>query len=234
MAAIPADRYGEGLNIAFDYDPTTYTPVAGDRVTLLADRKVGPLSRIGDPFEVGEVISVRNALSEVVVRTDALHDRIDRIAGEQVTYGLGVFGPGNKVYQYHPATAARHDGTTTGVKTIVVSTSDTVKITVEGGSPQTIVLTAGVGVAMATISDEINATLTGAHTEVDAAGNINLVCDDIFKTVEVAAVAHDAYTLLGWTVAVYTPTAPSHDPCVASMMILVGGAKDAVVETLEE
>ena len=234
MCATPADRYGEGLNIAFDYDPAVWTPKEGDRCKLAANRMAAPLDTIGDPLELGEIISVRNSLSEVTVRTDALHDRIDRIAGEAVTFGLGVFGPGNKVYQYTPAAAARHDGTTTGVKTVVVDTSDKVKIAVGGGSPQTITLTPGVGRAMQSIADEINATLVGAHCEVDSAGNINPVCDDIFKTLEIQAVTHDAYTLLGWTAAVYTPDAPSHDPCVASMMILVGGAKDAAVETLEE
>ncbi len=240
MSAIPADRYGEGLNLAFDYDPTVYTPVVGDRVRIAAARKVEGLTQIGDPNEIGEVISIRDSLSEVVVRVDGIHDipaddSKARIAGESVSAGPGVFGPGNKVYQYQPATAARHDGTTTGVKTIVVDTSDTVKIAVGGGSPQTITLTAGVGVTMAAISDEINAALTGAHTEVDSGGHIDLVCDDIFKTVEVVAVADGAYTLLGWTAGVYTPTAPNCDPSLCDhVMILVGGAKDAAIETLEE
>jgi hypothetical protein len=234
MSHTPADRYGTGLNLTFNYDPVVFTPVIGDRVKIVANRKVGPLDKIGDPLELpGEIIDVRDALSEVTIRLDALHNRQDRIAGEAVSIGRGVFGPGNKIYQYTPAAPARHDGTTTGPKTVTVDVDDTIKITVEGTAAQTIVITAGVGLTFAAIAEEVNATLTGAHLEVDAAGNVNLVCDDIFKTVEVGAVATDAYTLLGWTAAVYKPDAPSHDPCVATQLIIVGGAKDAAIETLE-
>lgn len=231
--ATPAERYGEGLNITFDYDDAA-VPAIGDRVEITSNRKVRPITQIGSPNEIGVCIDVRNALMECTVMTDFTYNRQDRVAGEAVVAGPCVFGPGNKVYQYVPATRARHDGTTTGPKTVVVDTDDTIKVAIGGGSPQTIVITAGVGLTFAAIAEEVNATLTDAHLEVDVAGHMNVVCDDIFKSVEVATVATDAYTLLGWTEAVYTPTAPNYDPSLCESMVVVGGAKDALVETLEE
>ena len=219
--ATPAIRPGEGLNISFDYDTE---PAIGDRVEIIAGRKVQPISMIGSPNEIGEVLSVRNALKECVVRTDFLINRQDRIAGEELVPGPCVFGPGNKVYQYIPATPARHAGNTTGPKTVVESTSDAIKLTLEGDSPQTIVITAGVGLTFAAIAAEVNETLEGMRLVVDASGHMVVEAKDIFKTIEVATVANDAYSLLGWTEAVYKPSAPSHDPSLAESMVVVGGA----------
>jgi len=226
-----ANRYGKGLNIDFDYD---VEPAIGDRLEISSSgRKAQALTERGGTRELGECIDVNKALKECTVRIDAIHNRIDRIAGEAVVPGLGFFGPQSRVYQYVPAAPARHDGTTTGPKTVTVDVDDTIKVKIEGGSSQTIVITAGENLTFAAIAAEVNATLTDMHLEVDAAGHMNLVADDIFRSVEVEAVATDAYTLLGWTAAVYEPTTPNHDPHFKPVQIIVGGAEGAAIETLE-
>jgi hypothetical protein len=233
MTAIPAERQsGPTFNLAFDYDPLA-APAEGDRVEIYGSRKVRPITQIGGPCEIGECIAVRQSLVECTVRVDGSVTRLGRIAGEAVVAGRGVFGPGNKVYQYHPATPAKHIGTAVGPATVVAATSDAIKIRIEEGAFQTITLTAGVNRTFAAIAAEVNPQLTDLHLEVDADGHLNPVANRIDRAIEIAAVTHDAYTLFGWTAGVYNPTTPSHDPAV-TCFILVGAAKDSAIETLEE
>lgn len=234
MAASPGYRVNTGsLDIAFDYDPLVFTPAVGDRVEIAANRKVVPVSTVGSLKQVGTVLSVRDSLTECVVRVKGQANRQDRIAGETVTVGQFVYGPGGKVWQYTPAVPARHDGTTTGPKTVVLDTSDKIKLKIEGGTSQTITLTAGANLTFAAIAQEINTTLTDMTVVVDSGGHLDILANDIFKSVEVETVANNAYTLLGWTAAVYKPTAPSHDPSAVNGLILVGGDADAAVEVIE-
>lgn len=227
-----APRNADGLLfLTFDYD---VEPAVGDYVKIVADRKVAVVTQAGDPCEVGRVINVRNSLKECTVATRHNWSKQDRIAGEAVTVGRFVDGPGNKVYQYTSASPASFVGSTVGPKTVTVSTDDAIKLTLENGADQTITITAGTNLTFAAIAAEINLTLVGMKAFVDAAGHLGVVANEIGKAITVGAVTHDAYTLLGWTAGIKAPTNSSHDPNACRGLIIVGGAKDAAVETLED
>ena len=101
--ATPAERYNPdgGLNIAFDYD---VEPSVGDRVKIASGRKVAALTSVGDPLEIGEVLSVRNALKECVVRVKYNGNRQDRLSGDALPIGPFVWGPGSKAHPFDPET----------------------------------------------------------------------------------------------------------------------------------
>ncbi len=221
-------RMPSPLTVGFDYSG----PIAdGQEMQIAADRTA--VKYAGGAY-LGRVYSFDAGAMKCVLVVPYVWNRDDRIAGEALDPGYFAVGSDGKAYQYIPAAPARHDGTTTGPKTVTVDADDTIKLKIEGGSSQTIVITAGVGLTFAAIAEEVNATLTDMHLEVDAAGNLNIVADDIFKSVEVEAVATDAYTLLGWTAGVYKPTAPSHDPMQKRGVILKAALVGAAVETLED
>lgn len=220
-----------GLFVAFQYNGTV---AAGDQVEIAANRKVQRLTSIGSMKRIGSVETVRASLTECVVRMRGRRNVPDAVAGaDGLVIGEFVYGPDNKVHQYTPAAPARHDGTATGPKTVVLDTSDKVKVKLVNGSSQTVTLTAGVDVTFAAIAAELNTGLTGITAEVDLAGHLNLVADQIFEGIEIEAVTHDAYTLLGWTAGIYAPISPSHDPRAVDGMILVGGDQDDAIEVLE-
>jgi hypothetical protein len=211
-----------------------YTGVVADG-DALTPNGTGGVRRLVDPSEpyVGQVYTFETGIKELVAVVPHNYHRNVRIAGAAVVPGKFVWGLGSTVKQYSPAIPARHDGTTTGPKTVVLDTSDKVKVKLQYGSSQTVTLTAGVGLTFAAIAEELNAGLTGITAEVDAAGNLNLVADEIWKSIEVEAVTHDAYTLLGWTAAVYPPSAPSHDASAVGGIILTAGDQGDPVVTLE-
>jgi hypothetical protein len=230
MATAANRRIPEGLKIAFDYDTE---PAIGDMVELTGSRHVQALTLAGRHKCVGEVIGVRSALSECTVATKFQRNLITRIAGETVTAGPFVFGVDSKVYQYSPGSVAVVTGSTTGAKTYVLNTSDKVKINYNNEGSQTFTITAGVGVTMATVATEVNATAVGFTCSVDADGHFVLTGDEIGKPLEIEAVSNDAYTLLGLTAAVTRCAGPSHDASLIAGLVVVGGAAAAAVETLE-
>lgn len=226
--ATPAERTNhEILSIGFDY---SVEPAEGDVVEIIADRKVQKLTASGGSKRAGVVTGVRSSLLECTVATPFREDRIDRIAGEDVTIGPFVFGPANKVYQYTPGAVASVTGTTTGTKTVVQNTSDKVKINYQGS--QTFTLTAGAR-TMAETAAEINDTAEGFVASVNTGGNLVLTGLSIGVPLEVEAVSNDAYTLLGLTAAVTRAAGPSHDPSQIAGLIIVGGDEGDAVETLE-
>jgi len=224
-------RLPSPLTVSFDYSGDI---ADGDRMKIGADRTV---SRVTDPYDiyVGRVYGVEAGIGRCTLVVPYVWNRDDVVAGEaSMGPGYYVLGPDNKAFPYTQAKPARHDGTATGPKTVVVDTSDVIKLKIEGGSSQTITITAGVGLTFAAIAAEVNATLTDMHLEVDAAGHLNIVADDIFRSVEVEAVTHDAYTLLGWTAAVYKPTTPSHDPsCIKGVIVKGATLAGDLLEVLE-
>lgn len=230
MSADPGYRVDPDLKIAFDYLGTIEE---GDRVEITSDRKVQRVSSIGSATELGTVLTIRAALTECVVACEGQFNRQDRVAGETVVPGKFVYGPSNKVYQYTQAAPASFVGSTTGPKTVTVDTDDTIKVTLENGDAQTVVITAGTNLTFAAIAAELNASLVGITAFVDASGHIGLRADSIGKAITVGAVTHDAYTLLGWTAATYAPTNASHDPSTVKGLILVGGDADETVEVIE-
>lgn len=230
MATAANRRIPETLNVAFDYDTE---PAVGDLVEITGSRHVQELTLAGRHKCVGEVIGLRTDLTEATVATPYRRNRIDRIAGETVVAGPFVFGVDNKVYQYTPGAVATVTGSTTGVKTYVNDTSDKVKINYNNEGSQTFDITAGVGVAMATVVAEINAAAVGFTCSVDADGHFVITGDEIGKPIEIEAVSNDAYTLLGLSAAVTRCAGPSHDASLIAGMVVVGGAAAAAVETLE-
>lgn len=226
--ATPANRTNEhALFIAFDYD---VEPAAGDVLEIAASRKVQKLTSSGGSKRVGICGPVRSSLLECTVATPFRENRIDRIAGEDITIGPFVFGPTNKVYQYSPGAVAQVVGTATGAKTVVQNTSDKVKINYQGS--QTFTLTAGER-TMAQTAEEINATAAGFVASVDSTGHLVLTGLYIGVPLEVEAISNDAYTLLGLTAAVTRAAGPSHDPNQVAGLIIVGGDEGDAVETLE-
>jgi hypothetical protein len=230
MATAANRRIPETLNVAFDYDTE---PAVGDLVEITGSRHVQELTLAGRHKCVGEVIGLRTDLTEATVATPYRRNRIDRIAGETVVAGPFVFGVDNKVYQYTPGAVATVTGSTTGVKTYVNDTSDKVKINYNNEGSQTFDITAGVGVAMATVVAQINAAAVGFTCSVDADGHFVITGDEIGKPIEIEAVSNDAYTLLGLSAAVTRCAGPSHDASLIAGMVVVGGAAAAAVETLE-
>lgn len=148
--------------------------------------------------------------------------------------GPFVWGLDNTVMSYSSGSPAVVTGTTTGVHTVVVSTSDKLKIAYGvGGADQTITLTAGVGVSMATIAGEITTQADGFSASVSTTGHLVITGDDIWQPIEVKSVSNDAYTLLGLTPGITAATGPSHDPHCIGGLILSAGDDGDTVETLE-
>ena len=160
--------------------------------------------------------------------------RDDRVASGAVSVGPFVWGLDNTVISYSAGSPAVVTGTTTGVHTVVVSTSDTIKLAYGvNGADQTITLAAGVGVTMATIAGEINAQATGVTASVNSTGHLVITGNDIWKPIQIKAVANDAYTLLGLTAAITAARGPSNDPHCIGGLILTAGNDGDTVETLE-
>jgi hypothetical protein len=223
-------RIPSPLTVRFTY---TGTVADGDVLTIDAD---GTVRRLVDPSEpvVGQVYAFETLIKECTIVVPYNYHRDTRLAGETVVPGRFVWGLGNTVNQFTPAIPASFAGTTTGVHTVVVDTSDTVKLTLEYSAAQTIVITAGVGLTMAAIAAELNETLVGMTAYVDATGHLCVRADEIWKSITVETVATDAYTLLGWTATnVYTPSAPSHDASAVGGLILTAGDQGDAVGTLE-
>lgn len=218
------------LPIAFDYDTA---PTEGDLVEIISGRKIQKLTAGGLNKIVGDCGPIRSSLKEATINTRFRQNIPNRIAGEDVTIGPFVFGVDNKVYQYNPGAVATVTGSTTGVKTYVNDTSDKVKINYNNEGSQTFDITAGVGVAMATVAAEINETAVGFTAGVDGTGHFTLTGNEIGKPIQVEAVSNDAYTLLGLTAAVTRCAGPSHDACRIAGLIVVGGDEGDEVETLE-
>jgi hypothetical protein len=231
--ATPARRsIKETLNIGFDSDQAA-TINQGDYVALATGRKVVKVTSIADPLYVGRALTVRPETKEVVVVTRFKINR-SQVAGEDVVMGQMVVGPDNKVYQLNLPTPARHDGTTTGPKTVTAATDDAIKFTLQNDASQTITLAAGVNRTFASIAAEINAAIVGnVVAEVDAAGNLNLVATELGRSIQIETVTHHAYTLLGWTAAFYYPGYGNYPVSARTGLVVVGGAKDANVEVLE-
>jgi hypothetical protein len=222
-------RMPSPLTVRFPY---TGVVADGDVMTIDPDGTVRRLAKPSEPY-VGQVYSFETQIKECALVVPYNYHRDTRLAGEAVVPGYFVWGPNNTVLQYTPAKAARVDGTTTGPKTVVAATSDAVKVKLEYGASQTVTLTAGTNLTFTAIATELNAGLSGITAEVDAAGNLNLVADDMEQSIEVEAVTHDAYTLLGWTAGVYAPTAASHDPSAIGGLITTAGNAGVAVGTLE-
>lgn len=206
----------------------------GDRVKISAANTVALLTDPADSvYDVGEVTKHQADDLKCTVATPYRRLRDNRISGAAVPVGPFVFGAANAVFGYSPAAAARHDGTATGPVDVTLDTDDVVKVKINGAS-QTVQLSAGTDVTFETIAAELTAGLNGITAEVDADGNINLVCDELGKTIEVETVTHDAYTLLGWSEAIYYPTNASHDQAaIRGMAIKPATAAGQTVETLE-
>lgn len=230
MATAAKRQTSDMLSVAFNYDTE---PAEGSIVEITSARKVQALTASGRSKIVGEVGPVRSDLLECTIYTKFRSNRQDRVAGEAVAIGPFVFGAGNLVYQYSPGAKALVTGSTTGVKTYVVDTSDVVKIKYGGETSQTFTITAGTDVPMATVAAEINATAVGFTAGVDGTGHFTLTGDEIGKPIEVEAVTHDAYTLLGLTAGITRCAGPSHDASEIAGLVVVAGAEGATVETLE-
>jgi hypothetical protein len=222
-------RIPSPLTVMFTY---TGTVADGDVLTIDADGTVRKISLPSEPV-IGQVYSHETLIKECTVVVPYTYRRDNRIAGEAVVPGRFVWGPNNTVFQYSPAAPARVTGSTTGPKTVTVSVDDTIKVTLGMNAAQTLTITAGTGRTFAAIAAELNATLVGLHAGVDAAGHFYLEADEIWNTLIVEAVTHDAYTLLGLSANVYTPSTPSHDASAVGGLILTAGAQGAAVGTLE-
>lgn len=115
-----------------------------------------------------------------------------------------VAGP----FLFTAATPGTVTGTEVGPYAIVLSTSDTLKIAVDGGGDQTVTLTAGGAQTAQNVVDEINAQTTGLTASISS-GKVKLTSNTSSGTssIQIKTVANNAYTVLGLTVATYTGTA---------------------------
>src|SRR5689334_6047733 len=78
--------------------------------------------------------------------------------------------------------AATKLGTATGPFAIVLATNDTFIVSVDGGAPQTVTLTAGATRTAAQVVGEINAQTTGITALATAGNKIILVSDTLGST----------------------------------------------------
>jgi hypothetical protein len=235
MATAANRRIPETLNVAFDYDTE---PAIGDLVEITGSRHVQALTLEGRHKCVGEVTGVRSDLKEVTVATPfrrniATDDPVrPRIAGETIVAGPFVFGVGNKVYQYSIATAPTHTGANASTFNIANGSADILGVKIGGGAVQSIDLTTGSTRTAAQIVAEINAVAVGFVASETAAHKLCLT-GRAGQTMEITAESNTANTVLGLTAAVYVGLAASHDASLIAGMVVVGGAADAAVETLE-
>jgi len=210
----------------------------GDIVEISGDLTCRKPLVAGSASILGPVVKHKTAPGTAettcTVDTPFRERRDDRVASGAVIVGPFVFGLDNTVISYSAGSPAVVTGTTTGVKTVVVSTSDKLKIAYGvGGADQTITLTAGVGVTMAAMAAEITAQADGFSASVSTTGHLVITGDDIWKPIEIKAVSNAAYTLLGLSAAVTAASGPSHDPNAVRGLILTAGDDGDVVETLE-
>jgi len=116
-----------------------------------------------------------------------------------------VIGTGSaQTFTLTAATKASVTGTQTETFAIVLDTSDKIKIKVGDGDSQTFTLTAGGTQTAANVVADL-AALVDATASVSA-GAVKITCDSSADTLEIEAVANDAYTVLGLTAAVTSPT----------------------------
>jgi len=81
----------------------------------------------------------------------------------------------------------------------VLNTSDKLSIKVDGGAAQTITL-AATDTTAALVVTKINATLTGAVASATTDDKVKITSSSSRGSIEIASVANDAYTVLGFTV----------------------------------
>jgi hypothetical protein len=181
---------------------------------------------------VGNVFNTEG-LGRCTVETSFRERRTDRKVGvAPFPVGPFVVGYDERIYPYIAAEPARHDGAGVVAPSFVAGSTDAVTVALGGGSDQTFQITAGSTIAEA--AAELNGLFTDIRVEVDADGHANLVAGKIGMTMEIKAVANDAYAQLGWTVGVYQPTVASHDGnAVKGLAITAAAAVDDPVETVE-
>lgn len=102
---------------------------------------------------------------------------------------------------------AEHTGTADETFNVQAGVNDALLIAIDGGADQPVTLTAGGARTAAQVANDITVALTGGSSE--AAGTkvkIKTTAKGYQSTLEIKAVANDAYTLLGLTVATYRGT----------------------------
>jgi len=138
---------------------------------------------------------------------------------------------------------------TAGPYNIVETSGDGLVVKVGSGGNQTFVLTAGATQSAAAVAADINAAATDFYAVRTADQKLRLYAADPRTALEIVAsgstaatalgltaeavTTEDCYTTIGLTPGVTDGGFPSHDPSAKRCMIIVGGAKDAAIETIE-
>jgi len=190
----------------------------GDVVKISADNAVAVLSSTGADMPVGTVVQHTEGATKCVVATRFRERRSNRIAATALAVGRFVWGLLSKVYGYTADAYATVTTTNAQNYTIVLDTSDKVKLSIGGGASQTFTLTAGTRTAAQVVADF--AAGTGFVASETADHKVKFTADDLQNSIEVEAVTNDAYTVLGLTVQEYTqPTVSSPSQGVAGLVI---------------
>lgn len=172
--------------------------------------------------------------AECTIETRFNKRRNDRVSGMAMPVGPFIMGADGLAYPYVKGSPAVITGTTTGSQTFVASTSDTVAISVGGGTTQTFKMVTTGTQTMTQVAATINATATGFTASVNAAGNLVLTCNDIKDSLAVVTATNNAYTLLGLTVASVNATASNYDAAaIQGIALTSAGAANATIQTLE-
>lgn len=142
--------------------------------------------------------------------------RLVRVANEDTLFSSAVSVPSTTdgaaiiagtvagPYTISAAVAGSVTGTEVGPYTIGDGSSDAMLLAIDGGGDQPVDLTAGTRTAQE-ICDDINAQTTGVTASV-VGNKVKLTSNTAAATssVRVKSVANDAYTVLGFTVAIYS------------------------------
>lgn len=116
-------------------------------------------------------------------------------------------------------TAGTVTGTEVGPFTFGTGTADAFKVTVASGSAQTVTLT-GTAVTAAAVADQINAGTTGLTASV-VDNKIKITANAAADGITIGVVSNDAYSVLGFTEAVYASSGGNN-----SLVFAVDGGAD--------
>jgi len=116
-------------------------------------------------------------------------------------------------------------GTVSETFAITASSNDKLKIRVDGGTPQTITLTAGATRSAANIVTDINATLVGATASVDT-GKVKITSGSASGFIEFETVANSANATLGLSLGI---TAVEADLASENGLLIPAATGDYVI-----
>lgn len=113
-----------------------------------------------------------------------------------------VTGSVDETFDIHAVTTPTVLGTQGGDSfTVQAGVNDVIRLAMDGGAPSDITLTAGVGRTAAQICADINAVFPGVAAPDTGAVRLTSTTSGSTAEISIQAVANDAYTLLGFTVA---------------------------------